>query len=233
MKNKFAWQGLLALATFIISNPQAFSQESQTIIDLSRNSDVLRMAEATGGDLVVLDVQPPFPNAPQILAVGELPGMPGCQLPLGGRPPQYVPPGGPPMHGFMMPMLPISALDLTDDQISRLAKLHRDFRASSGVAFVTLHSLESEMQEQLSTDNTSDSDVKKLAEEIAHQKADLSRKMSAHLLESSKILTAEQRRKMRLGKNRMEIGPLGGIGPMFGGGPMLPPPPPPGAAPLK
>ncbi len=89
------------------------------------------------------------------------------------------------------------------------------------------------MHEQLSADNISDSDVKKLAEEIAHQKADLSRKLCAHLPESSKILTAEQRRKMRLGKDRMEIGPLGGFGPMLGGETVLPPPPPLRAAPIK
>lgn len=228
MKHKLARQGFVAGAALLMSSSQAFSQESRTIIDLSKNSDILQLAETSRGELGSFDVHPSSPNEPQIIAVGEFPWMPGCPLPPGGRPPQPAPPGGPPMHGFSMPMPPMPALDLTDDQVSKLAKSHREFKATSCAAFVALHFLESEMQDKLSADSLNESDVKRLAEEIALQKAELSRKMSAHLLEFSKVLTAEQRRKMRLGKERMEIGPLGGAGPMLGGAmPLLRPPGPP------
>ena len=119
-----------------------------------------------------------------------------------------------------MALPPIANLDLTDEQITQMAKLKRAFESGSSSSFATLRSLEDEMREKLSADNISESDVRKLAEEIAQQKADMSKRFSAHILESAKVLTPEQRKKMRLAHDRMELGPMGGFG--------KPPFPPPG-----
>jgi len=121
-----------------------------------------------------------------------------------------------------MPPPPFAHIDLTDDQISRLAKLKRAFDSSSSTAFATLRSLEDEMRDKLSADNISESDVTKLAEEIAQQKAEMSKRFSAQILASAKVLTSEQRKKIRLAEDRMELGPMGG----FGKHPPVPPLPP-------
>jgi len=85
-----------------------------------------------------------------------------------------------------------------------------------------LRSLEDEMRDKLSADNISESDVTKLAEEIAQQKAEMSKRFSAQILASAKVLTSEQRKKIRLAEDRMELGPMGG----FGKHPPVPPLPP-------
>lgn len=123
----------------------------------------------------------------------------------------------------MMPIPPIADLELTDNQISQLAKLKRTFENGNSNAFATLRALENEMMDKLSAENISDSEVRKIAEEVAQQKADISKRFSAHLRDSAKILTPEQRKKMCLAHDRMELGPLGGFGK-----PPFPPPPPPG-----
>ncbi len=112
----------------------------------------------------------------------------------------------------MLPIPPFANIDLTDDQVGQLAKLKRNFDSVNAGAFATLHTLEDDMRDKLSSENINESDVRKLAEEIAHQKADISKRFSWHVLESAKILTPEQRKKIRLAQDRIELGFMGGFG---------------------
>lgn len=110
---------------------------------------------------------------------------------------------------MMPPPPPFANLDLSDDQISRLAKLKRAFDNGNGTAFATLRTLEDDMRDKLNADDINESAVKKLAEEIAHQKGEISKRFAEHMLESAKVLTAEQRKKLRLAQDKMELGPFG------------------------
>lgn len=212
MSHKIQWRGLLVAAALLLPSPPAFSQEN-TVIQMTKDApeDILFAYEAGA----------PGPIQGFAIGAGEFGPPPGCPIPPGGCPPFSMPPGGPQFGAkFTMDLPPIANLDLTDEQITQLAKLKRAFESGSSSSFATLRSLEDEMREKLSADNISESDVRKLAEEIAQQKADMSKRFSAHILESAKVLTPEQRKKMRLAHDRMELGPMGGFG--------KPPFPPPG-----
>ncbi len=206
MSHKHWWRGLLAAAAFLSTTP-AFSQEPVTLQLDNKNL-------GTEDNLIVFDSAVPQPGL--FVGVGELDGPPGCPIRLGGRPlfPNH-PPGGPhfgaqfSMPHIMMPPPPFANIDLSDDQVGRLAKLKRAFYTGSAGAFATLRTLEDDMRDKLSAENINDSDVRKSAEEIAQQKADISKQFSAHILEAAKVLTAEQRKKIRLMQDRMELGPMG------------------------
>ncbi len=206
MSHKIQWRGLLAAAALLLTSKPVFSQDETIIQMIKPNPEDTLFASARG----------PAPMPGFALSAGEF----GGPMP----PPFPMPPGG--THSgakFMIPLPPIADLELTDNQISQLAKLKRTFENGNSNAFATLRALENEMMDKLSAENISDSEVRKIAEEVAQQKADISKRFSAHLLDSAKVLTPEQRKKMRLAHDRMEIGPLGGFGK-----PPFPPPPPPG-----
>lgn len=205
MSHKFSWRGFVAAAALLLTSPPAFSQES-TVIQMVKDGpeDVLFAFEAAA----------PVPLPDFAIGAGEFGLPPGCPMPFGGSAPfPPMPPGGPHFGAkFTMPLPPLAHLDLTDDQVTRLAKLKRSFENGNSSAFSTLRSLEDEMRDKLSADNINESDVKKLAEEIAQQKADISKRFSNHILESAKVLTPEQRKKLRLSQDRLELGPLGDFG---------------------
>lgn len=230
MSHKIPWRGLVATAALFLTTMPAFSQGQTTVIDLSKNRE-------PEDNLLVFDSAVGTPGIPLFTAAGEFGDVcgtngnfvaaQGCPMPPGGRPPfSQMPPGGPFFGAhFVMPMPPppFPPADLSDEQISRMAKLKRTFESSNSSSFATLRSLHDEMQDKLSADSINESDIRKLAEEIAQQKAEMSKRMSAHILEMAKILTPEQRKKIRLERDRMELGPMGGFGKMR---PPMPPPPP-------
>ena len=221
MSHKHPWRGLFVAAAFLLTTP-AFSQEP--VIALQDNGNF-----GPGDNLIVFDETSPQPRL--IAAVGEFGGPPGCPIPPGGCPPfPHLPPGGPhfgarfQMSQLPMPFPPFASIDLSDDQIGRLANLKRAFETGISGSFASLCMLEDDMRNKLAADNINESDVRKLAEEIAHQKADMSKRFSAHILESAKVLTPEQRRKIRLMEDRIELGPMGGFSrPPY---PPIPPRPP-------
>lgn len=222
MSHKHSWRGFVAAAAFLLTSPPVFSQEP-TVIQMTKDGpeDIL----------FAFDAALPAPVQGFAIGAGDFRAMPGCPIPPGGCPPfPMMPPGGPPFGAkFMMAIPPFANVELSDDQITKLAKLKRTFESDNATAFANLRSLEDDMRDKLSADNINESEVRKLAEEIAVQKADTSKRFSAHILESAKVLTPEQRRKIRLAHDRMELGPMGG----FGRPPFPPPPPPPPAQPGK
>lgn len=211
MSHKIPWRGIVAAAALSLTALPAFCQGSRQAIDIPCDN-------APHNDLIVFD------SAIATPAFSLLPAQ-GCPIPPGGRPPfSQMPPGGPFFGAhFTMPLPPpFPPVDLTDDQITRMAKLKRAFESGASGALSTLRSLNDEMQDQLSADNINESDAGRLAQEIAQQKADMSKRMSAHILDMAKVLTPEQRKKIKQERDRLEIGPMGGFGKMR---PPMPPPP--------
>ncbi len=209
MSHKYQWRGLLAAAALLSTTP-AFSQEPITL--------QLDNGNLGPEDKVIVVDAAAAPQPGFFVGVGEFGGPPGCPIPPGGRPPfPHYPPGGPhfgaqfSMPHFMMPPPPFANVDLSDDQVGRLAKLKRAFDAGDAGEFAALRTLENQMRDKLSAENINESDVRKSAEEIAQQKADISKRFSAHILEAAKVLTAEQRKKIKLMQDRMELGPIGGF----------------------
>ena len=226
MSHNIPWRGLVAAAALSLTVLPAFCQGPSAVIDIYKTAE-------PEDNLIVFDSAVLTPAIPMFTAVGEF-GSPagnfvaaqGCPMPPGGRPPfSQMPPGGPFFGAhFTMPLPPPFPLpDLSDDQITRMAKLKRTFESGNSSAFSTLKSLTDEMQNKLSADNINESEVRRLAEEIAQQKADMSKRLSAHILEMAKILTPEQRKKIKLERDRMELGPMGGFPKMRSA---MPPPPP-------
>jgi Spy/CpxP family protein refolding chaperone len=205
MSHKFLWRGLVAAVALFLTTP-AYSQEPITV-------QLDNKKFAPEDNMFVFDAALPEPGL--FVCVGEGGGPPVCPITPGVRPRfPFLPPGGPHFGGakFMLPILPFANIDLTDDQVGQLAKLKRALDSFNAGAFATLYRLEDDMRDKLSSENINESDVRKLAEEIAHQKADISKHFSLHVLESAKILTPEQRKKMRLAQDRIELGPMGGFG---------------------
>ncbi|MBX9951409.1 MAG: Spy/CpxP family protein refolding chaperone [Candidatus Obscuribacterales bacterium] len=197
MSHKIQWRGLIAAAALLLPSPPVFSQE-QTVIQMTKD----------GPEDILFAYEAGVPEPIQGFAIGA-----GEFGPPPGGPPFLMPPGGPPFGAkFSMPVPPFANLDLTDEQITQLAKLKRAFESASSSSFATLRALEDEMREKLSADNISESDAGKLAEQIAQHKADLSKRLSMHILESAKVLTPEQRKKMRLAQDRLELVPMGSFG---------------------
>lgn len=80
----------------------------------------------------------------------------------------------------MLPIPPFANIDLTDDQVGQLAKLKRTFDSVNAGAFATLHTLEDDMRDKLTSENINES--------------------------------PEQRKKIRLAQDRIELGFMGGFG---------------------
>ncbi|MBC7998215.1 MAG: periplasmic heavy metal sensor, partial [Leptolyngbya sp.] len=183
MSHKFTWRSFAAACSLILTSSAAYSQpESTTQIDLSKS-------QIQNADFIVLDARLAEPDF--IVGAGGFGPGSLCQFPPGGRSP-FMPPGGPHAGGPMMMMPPpiFAGVDLTDDQISRIAKLKRSFETSNITAHQSLYSSENEMRDLLSSADFGESQIRKVAEEIAQQKSDQSKRLSSHMLEVAKVLSA-------------------------------------------
>lgn len=202
MSHKFPWRSFAATCSLILTSSAAYSQpESTAQIDLSK-------AQIPNADFIVLNAKLAEPDF--IIGAGGFGPASVCQFPPGGRSP-FLPPGGPHAGGPMMMPPPIFAgVDLTDDQISRIARLKRTFEASNITSHQSLFSSENEMRDLLSSADFSESQIRKVAEEIAQQKSDQSKRLSNHMLEVAKVLSAAQRQKIKLNQDKMELGPMFG-----------------------
>jgi len=165
--------------------------------------------------------EPEPPHQKQILA--QLPGPPfglgpggpatffatrGCG---GGGPsagPLVMPPH-PPMEmmiGGAPLMIPPGIINLTDDQIDQLARLKDSTAEKSGPILTTLHSLEHSRHTALTEAELNVNEVSKLNANISAQKQMLDNIMSESMLKAAQILTADQRKKIKLDMQRHEIG---------------------------
>lgn len=133
------------------------------------------------------------------------------------------PPGPPPFDVFCSPMppppfgmgcatfgghqLPMAGIDLSDEQVDKMAALNRQHSDKVEPAMLKLHSLERDFHAALA--HPDDGDLKKLSNQIAAQHQVLEQLNCDHMIETAQILTPEQRRKMQLQMERAELGPMG------------------------
>lgn len=227
MSHKYSWRSFAAATSLLLTSSAAYSQpEIPAQIDLTK-------AFIPNAEFIVLDANLAEPDF--FIGAGGFGPAPVCQFPPGGRPP-FMPPGGPHPGGPMMMPPPIfMGVDLTDDQIGRIAKLKRAFEVSNAASHQSLRSSEIEMRDLLSSSDFNEGQIRKLTEEIAQQKSDESKRFSMHMLEIAKVLTPQQRQKIKLNMDKMELGPMFGPpppnhhpgGPGFrskeGGAPPVPP----------
>ncbi|MBL8085252.1 MAG: periplasmic heavy metal sensor [Candidatus Obscuribacter sp.] len=145
-------------------------------------------------------------------------GGPGGQF--GGPGGQFGGPGGPGgqfggpggrgqsfAHGRMGPMgLPLAAVDLTDDQMEKLAKLRDDTTDKAAPIGIKLQTLEREFRSGLAQSELNQAELKRLSNEISAQKQAMDSLMRDNMLKTAELLTPEQRQAMKQSMNRAEFG---------------------------
>ncbi|MBS2008952.1 MAG: periplasmic heavy metal sensor [Cyanobacteria bacterium SZAS TMP-1] len=149
--------------------------------------------------------------------ISQLPGGPGPGGPCGPGPGGMPPP--PPfamLHGFgpgpggMGPgpmMLPLHDLDLSDDQVEKLAAIKSSTADKAGPIMLKLHSVEREYRLALVQPEINRDQVSKLQAQLSMQKQALDAVFGEAALDSAQVLTVEQRKQLKQKMNRMELGP--------------------------
>ncbi len=135
-------------------------------------------------------------------AMGSMHAMGGGPVTMGfgmGMPPMG-PPGGP--GG----MLPLGALDLTDDQMEKIGELRADIQDKSGPIMLKLQSLQREFRSGLAQANINTAELKRINGEISAQKQALDTLRSQEMISTAELLTKEQRQEMKQTMNRAEFG---------------------------
>lgn len=129
------------------------------------------------------------------------PGGPGGQFGgPGGRGQSFA-------HGRMGPMgLPLAAVDLTDDQMEKLAKLRDDTTDKAAPIGIKLQTLEREFRSGLAQSELNQAELKRLSNEISAQKQAMDSLMRDNMLKTAELLTPEQRQAMKQSMNRAEFG---------------------------
>lgn len=89
-------------------------------------------------------------------------------------------------------------LDLTDEQLEKLAELKMDGINRFAQLRSTMSSLIHQMGKELAKDQIDKAKVKEIAQQIKTHRSEFGDRMLDRLLEFSEVLTAEQRKKMRL-----------------------------------
>ncbi|HND06988.1 MAG TPA: periplasmic heavy metal sensor [Candidatus Obscuribacter sp.] len=138
-------------------------------------------------------------------------GGPGGQF--GGPGGPFGGPGGPGGRGQsfspgrMGPMgLPLAAVDLTDEQMEKLAKLRDDTTDKAAPIGIKLQTLEREFRSGLAQSELNQAELKRLSNEISAQKQAMDSLMRDNMLKTAELLTPEQRQAMKQSMNRAEFG---------------------------
>lgn len=124
------------------------------------------------------------------------------------------PPGGHPME--MMPSPPppppfmFAGIDLTDVQIQQMANLKRSFKSENAAETGSLRALHDDLKNLLANDSIDESAVRRVSAKIAQKSADQSLRMTSQMMDMAKVLTPDQRRKIKLSMDRMELAPFAG-----------------------
>jgi Spy/CpxP family protein refolding chaperone len=138
--------------------------------------------------------------------------------PFTHRPPSHgCTPPGPPPFGFMVgpqgppgvvppPMaLPLSGVDLSDEQIEKLAQLNTAFMEQTGPVIFKLHALEAQFRLALSSSNLNMDDVNSLRSKIASQRVQVDSAAGDYAIAQAQSLTPEQRHQIKLDLERFEL----------------------------
>jgi Spy/CpxP family protein refolding chaperone len=174
------------------------------------NVRVLALEPVESDDQTVID------DVVGLIAMGPAgdcggPGMPPPPFGGGpgghGGPPPFGPPGGP-GHGPMMIGLPLHDVDLTDDQVEKLAAIRSGAREKADPIMLKMHSLEHEFINALAQSSVNSDDVTRIRTQLSAQKQSLDAIFTDSAVASAQLLTPEQRKQIKLQMSRHELGPL-------------------------
>jgi Spy/CpxP family protein refolding chaperone len=126
-------------------------------------------------------------------------------------------PPGPPPFGFMdgpkgppgvllPPMaLPLVGVDLSDEQIEKLAQLNTAFMEQTGPDIFKLHALEAQFRLALSVSSLNMDDLNSLRSKIAAQRVRVDAAAGDFAIAQAQSLTPEQRHQVKLDLERFEL----------------------------
>lgn len=123
----------------------------------------------------------------------------------------------------------LQGIDLSEEQIEKIAELkHRGF-SKMGHARVDMMELRHQLLQELAKEKIDRAQIDTLKSKIKEHKSQMTETMIDHMTEFAEILTAEQRKKIRLRKMKEFMGASDEQehGPPWGAPPWGPPPPPP------
>lgn len=103
-------------------------------------------------------------------------------------------------------MLPLQALDLTDEQMEKIGELRAESAEKAGTIMIKLQSLQREFRSGLAQANLNTIELKRISSEIQTQKQALDNLMTEQMITTAQLLTAKQRQEMRQSMNRAEFG---------------------------
>lgn len=129
---------------------------------------------------------------------GPLPGMPG--------PP---PPPCPSLFGALMHAFVASGETLSDDQVEKIAQLKRAMAQKMAPVKARIHSLENDIGGALTDPEVNAGEIKALSAKLSSEKRQMEDLMTEHAVSVAQVMTAEQRRHVKLTMDRQELGPLG------------------------
>jgi hypothetical protein len=118
------------------------------------------------------------------------------------------PSGGPPgLPGMPPPLmaLPLAGVDLSDEQIEKLAQLNTSFIDQNGPAIFKLHSLEEQFRLALSASNLNMDDLNGLRSKIAAQRVQVDTATGDFAIAQAQALTSEQRHQIKIDLERFEL----------------------------
>ncbi len=107
---------------------------------------------------------------------------------------------------------PFSGLELTDDQLEKLAELKGQAFSKFGHGKVDIVDLYKRLIKELAKQSIDEKQVWNITDEIRGKKSELTDVLVEHLIAFAKILTPEQRSKMKLNKLRKLFGISDGFG---------------------
>jgi len=102
-----------------------------------------------------------------------------------------------------------AGVDLSDEQVEKLHSLHNQFLDKADPIKAQMKSLRRQFFDIIGADNVDRKKAQDVTAELNQQKAKFATLMSDHMVDVSQVLTAEQRKKIRLSCERMHLGPLG------------------------
>jgi Spy/CpxP family protein refolding chaperone len=138
------------------------------------------------------------------------PGGPGAKFFAAFGPPMMGHPMGPPMMGpGFPPPFPMAGIELSDDQVEKIAGIKAGKREKSMVVMSKLQPLERQFHQALAQAEINSADIGRLKADIAAQKAALEQLHADEIVEVAQVLTPEQRKKIYQSMLRAQLGPMG------------------------
>jgi len=106
-----------------------------------------------------------------------------------------------------MIMMHLQELDLSDDQVEKLAAIKASTSDKVGPLMLKLHALERDYRNALLQPEISLDQANKIQAQLLAQKGAMDAAFSDGMLASAQVLSPEQRKQLKIKISRMELGP--------------------------